>query len=314
MTTSRKSTTTLSSRPDILPTMPAPSRPLTIVSSDPEVVQQAQAGALAAGDAVSQIAVLGHSSELSMDQSEGQVLVDPRVVEGSVHEWVLGLVRQSRVLVWILTDGDWEDADGLARFVGAQGALSMPLDAETVADRLASPFGAPAPVRPQPGEPDAEGLVLSLDAILGNHDSPGAEDFHRNITLGESGLYHADYWQHRLDEEFKRSMRFRFPLGVVSFVANEELDDSRLLDLAGVVLLGTRDVDIVALFDPRTLVALLPHTGPAGTKLFGDRVSEALGEEFGDSVQWNVHTVCCPDTSLATSSAVLTEVLGVTTS
>ena len=39
-----------------------------------------------------------------------------------------------------------------------------------------------------------------------------------------------------------------------------------------VILLDTRDVDVVTRFDHHTFLALLPHTGPEGVRLFAERV------------------------------------------
>ncbi|HJM38588.1 MAG TPA: hypothetical protein QGG59_00585 [Planctomycetota bacterium] len=291
--------------------MPAPTRPLTLLSADPEIIAATQAAVDSAGDTVGDLTVLSSRDEIPGASMDGLVVVDPAFLAPQpVHEWVLALVREARALVWVLTTGDLADADGLARFVGAQGAISSPPNPEELAERLSSPFGTPAPIRPAPQEPDDTALSLNLDAILEEASREPDLSFIQMITRPDTGLYTAEYWQHRLDEEFKRSMRFRFPLGVVSFTSEGEIDSTDMLDIAGVILLDTRDVDIVAQFDPRSFVALLPHTGPAGTKLFAERVQESLQDKLANAGQWSVRVACCPDSSIPSSSALVVEVLG----
>ncbi|MDP6850394.1 MAG: hypothetical protein QGH51_09035 [Planctomycetota bacterium] len=291
--------------------MPAPARPLTLLSANQEIISATQAAAAKAGDSVGELSILSSRNDMTSASMDGLVVVDPAFLAPEpVHEWVLALVREARALVWILTTGDLADADGLARFVGAQGAISSPPNPEELAERLSSPFGTPAPVRPVPPKPDDSSLGLNLDAILEEAAKETDQSFVQMITRPDTGLYTADYWQHRLDEEFKRSMRFRFPLGVVSFTSAGEIDSADMLDIAGVVLLDTRDVDIVAQFDPRSFVALLPHTGPAGTKLFAERVQDSLQKQLSKAGDWTVRVACCPDSSIASSSALVAEVLG----
>ena len=295
--------------------MTAPARPLAVASSDPEVLAAVREAAKLASDSVASLQEFSSMEELeAASDFEGQLVLDPALLAPeSVHEWTLSFLRQARALVWVLTRGDLADADGLARFVGAQGALTIPLDAPALAERLASPFGAPS-LRPQALKPDETGLALGLDAILSGREPSEREAFVAGITVSDTGLFSPDYWRHRLDEEFKRSNRFRFPLGLVSLSFDGEVHADALMEIAGVILLDTRDVDIVAQFDPRTFVALLPHTGQAGTKLFAERVHAALAkcslrDLLDEPLEWESSVVLAPDQSVPTSSAFLAMVL-----
>ncbi len=295
--------------------MTSPARPLAVASSDPEILAAVREAAKVAADAVTEVREFTTREELELARDfEGQLVLDPALLAPeSVHEWTLSFLRQARALVWVLTRGDVDDADGLARFVGAQGALAAPPVAQDLADRLASPFGVPS-IRPEPLQPDDSGLARGLDAILSGREPSERESFLAGITVSDTGLYAPDYWRHRLDEEFKRSNRFRFPLGLVSLSFDGEVDGETLMEIAGVILLDTRDVDIVAQFDPRTFVALLPHTGPAGTRLFAERVHQALGKRslrdlLDEPLEWQSAVALSPDPSVPTSSAFLSLVL-----
>ena len=93
--------------------MPAPTRPLTLLSADPEIIAATQAAVHSAGDTVGDLTVLSSRDEIPGASMDGLVVVDPAFLAPQpVHEWVLALVREARALVWVLTTGDLADADG----------------------------------------------------------------------------------------------------------------------------------------------------------------------------------------------------------
>ncbi len=293
-------------------------RPLAIVSADPEVVSACRQAAGLVPEAVGEVRVLDSPAalEAARDGLEGLVVLDPALFqERCVHEWTLDFLRQGRALVFLLTAGRTDDADGLARFVGAQGALPRPPEPQRLAELLAHPFGAGRRPAPELPERDEARLGERLGEALEGKEPPDSRDrFLRSITDPETGLYTAEFWEHRLDEEFKRSHRFRYPLGLVAFAFDGEADLGTLLDIAGVILLDTRDVDIVARFDARTFVALLPHTGPAGVSMFAERVRRGLEERaltdlVGEPLDWTVATALCPDPELRSSREFLRRVV-----
>ncbi len=295
-----------------------PARPFTILSADSAFVDSARAAAEAAGDALASIAVVESLEALAATGGvDGLVLADPDFAgDMSIHEWALGFLRDNRALLFLGTCGSAEDADGLARFVGAQGAVSLPLDVAGFTERLGSPFGTPRNVKPElPDAADAADLGASLGGRLSADDGTPREGFLASVTDSVTGLFSAQFWDHRLDEEFKRSMRFRSPLGLVRITFDGEANDDVLLEVASVILLDTRDVDVVAHHGHNTYMALLPHTGPEGTRVFGERVKEALDAEgmtdvMGDALDWSVVTASCPDTAYAGSQDFLAQVTG----
>jgi GGDEF domain-containing protein len=294
-----------------------PARTLTILSANDSVVAACQTAAASAASAVSGVTVHANLTELSAAGTcEGLVVVDPAFIAPlSVQEWALGFLREHRVLLFLLTTGNVADADGLARFVGAQGALEMPVDAATLADRLASPFGAPSKVRPDAlPAPDAAALSESIGKILQGREPEARERFLEAVADGETGLHTPEFWEHRLEEEFKRSSRFRFPLGLASFSWEGEINEDALLDLAGILLLDTRDVDVAAHIGARSLVAMLPHTGPEGTRHFAERVFNAmqareLRDLLGEPLELEFSTAVAPDSNVANSRAFLASVM-----
>ncbi len=296
-----------------------PGRPLSIFTADSAIESACREAAEKAGEqAVTEAQTF--SDPARAEGLEGLVIADPRIFPNhAVHEWCLKFLRENRALVFLLTSGDVGDADGLARFVGAQGALAMPLDVDELADRLASPFGTPSGPRPaplpevNPGDLEST-LAAALSGGLDEDRTDARQRFLAAVCDPETGLYSADFWRHRLDEEFKRSNRFRFPLGICSFSFEGEADGGSLLDIASIILTDTRDVDVVSRFGLNLFVALLPHTGPEGTRLFVERVDARLKELnlkdlVGDSVEWATSLAVCPDATLAGADTFLDRIL-----
>lgn len=286
-------------------------RPLTILAADPGVLAQCEQAAALGAEGISETKVYSNLDELAAaGEIEGLMVVEPSAFgTTNVHEWAIGFLRKHRVLLFLLSHGSGQDADGLARFVGAQGALTLPLDAHDLAERLTSPFGTPGGIpRPSMPEVDQETLEQNLGAQLGaifsQGDMGGREEFVQSITDSETGLFTMDYWEHRLEEEYKRSNRFRFPLGLVAFRVDGMIGEEKMLDVSSVILLDTRDVDVVARYNDQTFLALLPHTGPGGANLFAKRVEDglkalALHDLVGDTVEWTSSAVISPDSSLS---------------
>jgi GGDEF domain-containing protein len=298
-----------------------PLRKLTVLTADEQIRNACTEAAQSVPQAISEVQIYANLAELeSAGPTEGLLVVDPDAVQPmGLHEWSLSFLQQNRCLLLLLTHGNNADADGLARFVGAQGALSIPVDVASLADHLASPFGASSSY-PSQGLPEVDegklerNLGARMEAILQQGDVGGREEFVLSITDSETGLYTFEYWEHRLEEEYKRSNRFRFPLGLVAFKVDGMLGDDKLLDVASIILLDTRDVDVVTRYDDQTFLALLPHTGPEGARLFGQRVCQGLSELklvdlVGESTAWSSSTHVCPDSNLTGPNDFLNQVV-----
>lgn len=293
------------------------SRDLHVLSADAAVEQACRTAAEQAGSAVGTVHVYTDLKALAQTGAiDGLMVADPAAVAPrSLQEWALDFLRDQRALLFLLTHGEVADADGLARFVGAQGALALPLDPAALAERLASPFGAPGGARPAPiQEPDAETLAASVAEILKGREPEARERFLLAVADPDTGLYTPEFWEHRMEEEFKRSARFRFPLGLAAFHWEGEISEETLVQLAGVLLLDTRDVDVACRISDHAFAALLPHTGPEGTRLFGERVAAAmlelsLTDLLGEPLEISVAAAGAPDSAVRNARELLAQVL-----
>jgi len=293
-----------------------PTRSLYVLSANADVIAACQQAAELSNDAVGDVSVCSDFSQIESGSFDGLVVVDPGLMAPlSIHEFTLDFLRQHRSLLFLLTPGDARHADGLARFVGAQAAIAMPVNAKNLAEHLASPFGAPTALRPAPlPTPDTAALSDSIGEILKGREPQARERFLQAVADSETGLHTPEFWQHRLEEEFKRSSRFRFPLGLAAFSWEGEIGEEVLLELSGLLLLDTRDVDVAAHVADHSLVAMLPHTGPEGTRMFAQRVMNSIAEHklqdlLGEPLEMISATAVAPDSSLANATALLEKVL-----
>jgi diguanylate cyclase (GGDEF)-like protein len=146
--------------------------------------------------------------------------------------------------------------------------------------------------RPQP-KVSPEELLKQLEGKIGGNPAELADrvmtglsaererSFVERVTDPESGLFEGEFMAFKLEEEFKRSWRFRSPLSVllVDLPGTRQLADERsavLSRIAGVFLNECRDIDVVGRFDETTFLLLLPHTGSQGAKVLAGRVLEAI--------------------------------------
>ncbi|MBC8371910.1 MAG: hypothetical protein H8E25_18055 [Planctomycetes bacterium] len=293
-----------------------PTRPLFVLSANPDVIAACHAAAKIAGNAVADVSVCDEFSQLKNGNFDGLVVVDPAMMAPlSIHEFTLNFLREHRALLFLLTPGDARHADGLARFVGAQAAIAMPVDANELAEHLASPFGAPTAHRPDPlPAADTAALSESISEILKGRAPQARERFLEAVADSNTGLHTPEFWQHRLEEEFKRSSRFRFPLGLAAFSWEGEISEDVLLELSGLLLLDTRDVDVAAHVADHTLVAMLPHTGPEGTRMFAQRVMKSIAghnlkDFLGEPLEMVSSIAVAPDSLLANASEFLEKVM-----
>lgn len=128
-----------------------------------------------------------------------------------------------------------------------------------------------------------EGSARELaERVTQGLSSDRERSFVESATDSETGLFDGPFMACKLEEEFKRSWRFRTPLAVLLFdlPATAELEGSDRLrvlgEVAGVFLNECRDIDVLGRYDDTSFLMLLPHTGPVGAKVLARRVLSRL--------------------------------------
>jgi diguanylate cyclase (GGDEF)-like protein len=146
---------------------------------------------------------------------------------------------------------------------------------------------------------------------------PGKSDpIVSKITDPLTGLHHKGYMAIKLDEEFKKAKRYGHALALI-FVELENLDDVQreggkaiaqemLLEVAGVFLCESRDVDSAGRVDESRFMLLLPSTDLAGARIMASRVFDhvcgrKVRTKRGDvAIRASVGIVALPSDDVAT--------------
>lgn len=197
------------------------------------------------------------------------------------------------LIVYVVVDESDPIGAQLARFCLADGVLTVPacgeLDVSVL--RTSTPAARRAPVdallarlqgRLQPGQEVDSNLQRLLrfereDSLL------------NRLQDEETGLFGGAYATLKLDEEWKRSMRFHQPLSLILLDLGpgiERLEPARrravFAEAAGIFLNECRDIDVLARFAPTVFMFLLPGTGPDGAARLAMRMLDMLRERLVD--------------------------------
>jgi len=216
---------------------------------------------------------------------------------GHVFAGVRALKGLRRVAVFVVADADDDVGPELARFCLADGTLRW-AEREGTLDTAGIDFADPA--RP-PARPRGRGVDELLQRVQAQIATSGKGDstlqkllqFEREDTLlhrlqdPETGLFDGPYATLKLDEEWKRAMRFHQPLSLVLVDLGpgiQQVPDAErrrlLAEASGVFLNECRDIDVLARFLPSVFLLLLPGTGAKGAEVLAGRILAALRERL----------------------------------
>jgi len=126
------------------------------------------------------------------------------------------------------------------------------------------------------------------------------------LSDDETGLLNGAYFRLRADEEFKKACRFGWPvtllvLDVDGLSAETRRRRAGLLDIAGVVLTNSRDVDLSARVADARFAMLLPGTALDGARVMVERVLGDLIERGEGRLVVHVGLTDAPRDGLQTS-------------
>lgn len=279
-------------------------RTLRMVTTDESLSANARAAVAALNgwevDAVSSVGELLQRPPVPGDV----ILMDAWLRGENVYEACRRMVGKVRCRVFVVTEVANEMAGPIARFSGATGVLERPLTRSGLAQALEVSAG-PRPVLPEadrgPLDPSKNELpeALLVDLRTGEPD----EKLARAVCDPATGLFNYAFLNYKLDEEFKRAMRFAQPLSCVMLGFEGQADDATLRDLAGIFLAVSRDTDVLGRFDESSFLFLLPNTGPDGARIMAQRVREqaeaqGLRDLVGDPMDLAVGISACPHPSV----------------
>jgi len=198
------------------------------------------------------------------------------------------------VRVIVMVDAEDRYSAEIARFCLADGTVVV--DGGEVGD-LSAAQSRPGGTRERaPIDELLESLEKELASDEGRKESAiqrMLEGQHQDWVLEEltdkaTGLFAAPFASFKLDEEFKRAMRFHQPLSLLLLDLGSDLPtspaarDACLAEAASVFLTSCRDIDVLARFTETTFLFLLPGTGSAGAAVLARRMIQELDERALD--------------------------------
>lgn len=227
--------------------------------------------------------ILEHATRASI------VVLDEAYPERNAFALCRAIRSEVGCQVFLLVRSEPTVVSPIARFCGAQGTWTYPPRLEDLTGILAS-TDRPVPIdrllraAGDGGEEEIRrGVLRDLETV----SQGGLLD---SITDPETKLFNYPFLLFKLDEEYKRASRFKFPLSCVMLGFDGEASEQVLLELAGIFLNESRDTDILGRFDLNSFLFLLPNTGPDGARVMADRMAAAMTERklkdlTGDSLQ-----------------------------
>ncbi|MCA8944420.1 MAG: hypothetical protein KDB80_17790 [Planctomycetes bacterium] len=192
--------------------------------------------------------------------------------------------QHARIRVFVIVEDADRVSEEIARFCLADGCVQI-----DAAGNLCEPDALAASL-------DAESKRVPLDALLKRLERDADPDsmlqrmsekhashpLMDQLTDPETGLFDGPFASFKLDEEFKRAMRFHQPLSLILLDCGGELpergEDRRMVlaEIASVFLNECRDIDILARFTETVFLFLLPGTGSDGARTMTRRMLDEL--------------------------------------
>ncbi len=196
--------------------------------------------------------------------------------------------------VYVLVEADDAITPEIARFCLSDG--SFELGPEGLTNSVAEIRERLVPHRPRVS---IEALLNRLEKEIASDEGreasalqrmledEGGQNLLSRLVDPETGLFDGPFASFKLDEEFKRSVRFHQPLSLLLLDIGVDLEESffdangrrdYLAEVAAVFLNECRDIDIIGRFTELTFMVLLPGTGAAGSEILARRMLSGVRE------------------------------------
>jgi GGDEF domain-containing protein len=226
------------------------------------------------------------------------VLLDGWLRGTNVYEACRRLTGRTRCRTFVVTEHGNDAAEAIARFCGASGVLRRPLTARALKEAVET-TGGQQPALPEERRRGEPAEAVFPERLLTDLSGRTDESLVGALTDPETSLFNYAFLNYKLDEEFKRAVRFGQPLSCVMLGFEGEAEPDVLGRLAGIFLQASRDTDILGRFDASSFLFLLPNTGPDGARVMARRVGEAAAEMglcdlVGDPIVLSAGIATCP--------------------
>lgn len=272
---------------------------LWLVTADPKVAEQvAQAIGRLSGWKLRQMKG-GRELVASLKSGEGFLLLDERLPDWNAYELCRRYKGATQIRVFVLLRPDDRFGAGIARFCGADGTLPVPLDEEILRAALETRYPEVRIDELLRKAEKSEVPPSFPESLLKDAMGEQDKDLVEAIIDPETKLFNYAFLSYKLDEEFKRAVRFKYPLSCVMLGFDGEASAEVLLDLAGIFLTHSRDTDVLGRFDLNSFLFFLPNTGLGGARTMAERVLQAAGRKklkdlVGEPLEVSVGIATCP--------------------
>ena len=224
------------------------------------------------------------------------LVVDSRLEEIDGREvagWVKDHAQLHRIPVILLVDPGELESEVRIVDCGAQDFLTKPIYYPELAvrlalranneDRFSSLFTG--------HETSRMAIQESVAAFLRQHRDREEEILSLMFTDPDTGLNNRAYFKIKLSEELKRAQRYQLPLSalLIKLASPEAMEiegvdpdagippsSLTLKEMASILLLESRDLDIIGRYGSSDFAMLLPNTLQDGAVLLAQRISERL--------------------------------------
>jgi len=208
----------------------------------------------------------------------------PKLSGFEVCREVRSLANPKRVVVAIVLEESDSYGRGRARAEGADLILHDPILADDLEDLAALPD------HPKDHVDDIlTGRTGRRDRFLREllrEGSSRSDPMVQKISDPLTGLHHKEFMTLKVEEEFKKARRYGYPLAILLVeVGNYEearqnygkpIAQEMLLEVAGIFLCESRDVDCAGRVDEARFLLLLPNTDLDGARRMADRVFQQV--------------------------------------
>ena len=192
------------------------------------------------------------------------------------------------VPVVLLSDVEDPYVRARARHSGACRLEIEPLEGGLLAELLEPCVGGVGPVEEEREFPAGEPGNALLGELLGERDPPASDNLMAKLSDPLTGLLTVEYMQMKVDEEAKRADRYKAAISLlIGSIDNYDAivrqhgrtaGDEALLEVAGVFLCESRDVDLAGRGEEGRFLLLMPNTPVEGARAAAQRIEASLNE------------------------------------
>lgn len=255
-------------------------RTIRVLTTDDSLIAQAR-GALADLEGWEVVGVATPEELVGAPPALGDVVLVDKWIRGrNVYELLRELTGRTRCRTFVVGDHDDGLGEPIARYCGATGLIRRPLVASRLRRALEAHPG-PRPDRPQDkrGRDECADPVLPEALLVDIATARPDASLVEALTDSETSLFNYAFLNYKLDEEYKRAVRFGQPLACVMLGFEGQASEDALRTLAGIFLSASRDTDVLGRFDESSFLFLLPNTGPDGARIMAQRVADRASDE-----------------------------------